>query len=75
MRVDHEHVDAVGSAPANTPSASHAISTRSMPDAEPDARRGRAAHLLGQPVVATAAADRVLRGVERVARNSNVVLV
>ena len=38
------------------------------PGAESDRRRRRATHLLGEPVVATAAADRVLRGVERVAR-------
>ena len=36
-------------------------------DPEPDARRGLAAHLLDQLVVATAAADAVLRGVERLA--------
>ena len=36
--------------------------------AEPDAGRGRTAELLGEPVVATAAADRVLGRVERVAR-------
>ncbi len=37
-------------------------------DAEPDARRRRSAHLLGQPVVASAAADGVLGGVEGVGR-------
>ena len=41
----------------NTPSASQASNVRSMPDAEPDARRGRTAHLLDQPVVPAAAAD------------------
>ncbi len=37
-------------------------------DPEPDAGRGLAAHLLDQTVVATAAADPVLRGVERLTR-------
>ncbi len=39
-----------------------------MPRTEPDRRRRRTAHLLREPVVATAAADRVLGGVERAAR-------
>ena len=51
----------------NTPSASHDDQHPLDADAEADARRGLAAHLLDETVVATAAADRVLRGVERVA--------
>ena len=38
-----------------------------MPMPKPMPGVGLAAHLLDEPVVATAAADRVLRGVERVA--------
>ena len=53
---------------SNTPSPSHAMQHALDPDAEPDARRRRAAHVLGEAVVPAAAADRVLRRVQRVAR-------
>ena len=66
-RVDHPHVD------GRVGRAEHALGVAREQDpldarAEADAGRGRPTELLGKAVVATAAADRVLRRVERVAR-------
>ena len=64
--VDDEHVERRAGA-ANTPSASQASSIRSMPEPKPMPGVGGTAELLDQAVVAAAADDRGLRGVERLA--------
>src|SRR5262249_35044749 len=65
-RVDHDRVEPRRDGPS--PFGCRALHREQDPldaRAEADRRRGRAAHLLAQPVVAAAAADRVLRAVDR----------
>ena len=66
-QVDHERIDGGVGRPE------HALGVTGQQDAvdaecEPDAVRGRSAHRLGKAVVASAAADRVLRRIERLGR-------